>query len=82
MFENFYSDGSCGNSWICEHRWKALANMVQFRNLAGSESVQNWWDDGGHQIAFSRGNKGMFSILGVINIFNMGLVIFSFYCNQ
>lgn len=36
--------------------------MVQFRNVASVETVQNWWDNGGHQIAFSRGNKGYFAM--------------------
>lgn len=25
-------DGSCGNGWVCEHRWNALTQMVSFRN--------------------------------------------------
>ncbi len=32
--------------------------MVRFRNTAESQPVQNWWDNGNNQIAFSRGNKG------------------------
>jgi alpha-amylase len=28
------------------------------RNLAGTETVKNWWDNGKNQIAFSRGTKG------------------------
>lgn len=32
--------------------------MARFRNTADSQSVQNWWDNGNNQIAFSRGNKG------------------------
>lgn len=36
--------------------------MVQFRNIAGNEPVQNWWDDGNYQIAFSRGNKAFVAI--------------------
>ncbi len=32
--------------------------MVRFRNTAEGQSVQNWWDNGNNQIAFSRGNKG------------------------
>ncbi|CAG0907600.1 unnamed protein product, partial [Cyprideis torosa] len=26
-------DVSCGNGWICEHRWREIANMVIFRNV-------------------------------------------------
>ncbi|NJK27418.1 MAG: hypothetical protein HC925_00965 [Coleofasciculaceae cyanobacterium SM2_3_26] len=33
--------------------------MVGFRNATqGVQTVSNWWDNGGNQIAFSRGNKG------------------------
>ena len=32
--------------------------MVRFRNTAQGQPVQNWWDNGSNQIAFSRGNKG------------------------
>jgi alpha-amylase len=52
------SDLSCGGGWICEHRWRQIYNMVRFRNTAASQTVQNWWDNGNNQIAFSRGNKG------------------------
>jgi alpha-amylase len=31
------SDNTCGNGWICEHRWTQIYNMVGFRNVvAGS----------------------------------------------
>jgi alpha-amylase len=36
--------------------------MVRFRNVAGSDLVQNWWDNGNNQIAFSRGNKAFLAI--------------------
>jgi alpha-amylase len=29
----FYSDGTCGNGWVCEHRWRQIFNMVEFRNV-------------------------------------------------
>jgi hypothetical protein len=53
-----YSDLTCGNGWICEHRWRQIYNMARFRNTAESKPVQNWWDNGSNQIAFSRGDKG------------------------
>lgn len=44
--------------WICEHRWRQIYSMVQFRSIVGdNSSVENWWDNGAYQIAFSRGNK-------------------------
>jgi alpha-amylase len=36
--------------------------MVRFRNVASIEQVQNWWDNGSNQIAFSRGNKAFLAI--------------------
>ena len=24
------ADGSCGNGWVCEHRWRQITNMVPF----------------------------------------------------
>ena len=51
-------DLSCGGGWICEHRWRQIYNMARFRNTAAFQPVQNWWDNGNNQIAFSRGNKG------------------------
>lgn len=51
---------NCNNSaWTCQHRWANIANMVGFRNFtASANSVDNWWDNNGNQIAFGRGNKG------------------------
>lgn len=54
----FNADGSCGNGWVCEHRWRQIAHMVGFKNTVGSAGVANWWDNGGNQIAFSRGSYG------------------------
>lgn len=36
--------------------------MVKFRNVAGFTAAHNWWDNGYHQIAFSRGDKGFIAI--------------------
>ena len=55
-------DGSCGGGWACEHRWRQIANMVEFRNVANGQPVANWWDNGNHQIAFSRGNKAFYAV--------------------
>ncbi|ESP02078.1 hypothetical protein LOTGIDRAFT_185931, partial [Lottia gigantea] len=51
------SDGTCGNGWSCEHRWRQIYNMVAFRNSAGFTGLANWWSGADYQIAFSRGNK-------------------------
>lgn len=53
-----FGDGLCINGWVCEHRWPHIYRMVKFRNLVNGTSVENWWTNGDHQIAFSRGNLG------------------------
>nr|ABC68516.1 alpha-amylase [Blattella germanica] len=52
------ADGTCGNGWVCEHRWRQIFNMVGFRNAVAGTAVSNWWDNGDKQISFCRGNKG------------------------
>lgn len=54
----FNSDLSCRGEWICQHRWRQIFNMVEFRNVVGMTAVANWWDNQHNQIAFSRGNRG------------------------
>jgi alpha-amylase len=45
--------------WVCEHRFRPIANMVGFRNATVSSwVVSNWWDNGNNAIAFGRGDKG------------------------
>ncbi|XP_004924134.1 alpha-amylase 4N [Bombyx mori] len=55
-------DDTCGNGWVCEHRWRQIYQMVAFRNAVRDTRVENWWDNGLNQIAFSRGNKGFIAI--------------------
>jgi alpha-amylase len=55
-------DDTCGNGWICEHRWRQIYNMVKFRNVAGAEKVVNFSTGTGQQIAFSRGSKAFIAI--------------------
>ncbi|XP_005371727.1 alpha-amylase 1 isoform X2 [Microtus ochrogaster] len=52
------ADTTCGNGWVCEHRWRQIRNMVAFRNVVGFQPFSNWWDNGSNQVAFGRGNKG------------------------
>ncbi|XP_015839911.2 LOW QUALITY PROTEIN: alpha-amylase [Tribolium castaneum] len=53
-----YSDGSCGNGFVCEHRWPQVRNMVDFRNAVSGTEIGNWWSNNEQQIAFSRGSVG------------------------
>ncbi|KAH0516010.1 Alpha-amylase 1 [Microtus ochrogaster] len=51
-------DTTCGNGWVCEHRWRQISNMIAFRNEVNGQPLSNWWDNGSNQVAFGRGNKG------------------------
>ncbi|WP_428776279.1 starch-binding protein [Vibrio sp.] len=51
--------GFNGGDWVCEHKWRGVANMVAFRNHTAPQwQVTGWWDDGYNQIAFGRGGLG------------------------
>ncbi|XP_046422137.1 alpha-amylase 2-like [Neodiprion fabricii] len=54
----FYSDNSCGNGWVCEHRWRQIYNMVGFRNAVKGTTINDWWDNSSNQISFCRGGAG------------------------
>ena len=55
------SDGSCGNGWVCEHRWPSISSMVAFRNAVAGTNKQHWYQQG-EEVAFARGNKGFFAM--------------------
>ncbi len=58
--------GGCSNSsWVCQHRWGNIANMVAYRRFAvgacppgGESRVDHWWTNGSNQIAFGCADKG------------------------
>ena len=53
----------CDNTtWVCVDRYQGVLGMVGFRNFVGNAPVANWYDDGVNLIAFSRGDRGFFSI--------------------
>lgn len=37
---NIQADGTCGNGWVCEHRWRQIFNMVTFSNVVAGNSLQ------------------------------------------
>ena len=67
-------------SQVCEHRWHTIANMAAWRNAAGGEytGVDNWWDNGNNQIAFSRNGAAFIafntevSVMGARSNFSRG----------
>ncbi|XP_060526193.1 alpha-amylase-like [Cylas formicarius] len=62
-------DGTCASGWVCEHRWREIYNMVEFRSVVAGTNYTKWWDNGDNQIAFSREDKGfvVFTVSGAIN---------------
>lgn len=46
----------------CSLSLSPCRNMVMFRNVVDGEPLSNWWDNGGNQIAFGRGNQGFIVI--------------------
>ena len=57
------NDVDCSSAdWICEHRWRQIANMVRFHNSVAGAPVTNWWDSGNNTIAFGRQGKGFIVI--------------------
>ncbi|MFP3990901.1 carbohydrate-binding module family 20 domain-containing protein [Streptomyces sp. E11-3] len=52
-----YQDG-----WTCQYDWREISSMVGFRNAARGQGVTNWWDNGGDQIGFGRGDKAYVAI--------------------
>lgn len=52
------ADQSCGNGWVCQHRWRQISNMAVFKRHVGSAALTNWWSNGSNQIAFARSGKG------------------------
>lgn len=61
-------DGTCGNGWVCEHRWRQIFQMVEFRNVVKGTGMNDWWDNGDQQIAFCRGGKGFIAFNGGGNL--------------
>jgi alpha-amylase len=43
-----------GKNWVCEHRYLPVANMVNWKNVAGTSPIANWQVGTANQIAFSR----------------------------
>merc|ERR1711963_224591 len=64
---NSINQGSCGNGWVCEHRWSTTVNMAKFANAVAGTGIENWQNFGG-SLGFSRGNKGFFAMGDLNNI--------------
>lgn len=51
-----------GVNWVCEHRWGPIANMVAWRNVAGTSDIANWQEGTSNQIAFSRNGAAFIAL--------------------
>uniref|UniRef100_A0A668ACI3 alpha-amylase n=1 Tax=Myripristis murdjan TaxID=586833 RepID=A0A668ACI3_9TELE len=38
-------DQTCGDGWVCEHRWHQIKNMVILCNMVNGQPHTNWWDN-------------------------------------
>ncbi|RUS76635.1 hypothetical protein EGW08_015611 [Elysia chlorotica] len=56
------ADGSCGNGWVCEHRWKPIGNMARFRNFVSSTDHVDNWNTANGVLSFNRANLGFFAM--------------------
>lgn len=52
------ADLTCGNGWVCQHRWRQIYSMAGFRRQVGSAALTEWWSNGSQQIAFARAGLG------------------------
>ena len=48
--------------WVCEHRWRPIANMVAFRQDVQQAPVSHWQTGLKNQIAFAREGRGFVAI--------------------
>lgn len=56
------NDVSCGNGWLCEHRWNGIATMVDFRATTAGAPVEGFTAYDADQISFRRQGKGFVAI--------------------
>lgn len=64
---NSINSGSCGNGWVCEHRWSTTMNMAKFANVVAGTGMENFQNKG-DSMGFSRGNKGFFAMGDLNNV--------------
>eukprot|EP00736_Rhodelphis_marinus_P006765 Rmarinus@m.19500 len=50
------------HDWVCEHRWREIAAMVQFRKVCAGYGVSHWADNGNDVIGFSREDCGFMAM--------------------
>ncbi|MEL7977324.1 alpha-amylase family protein [Isoptericola sp. F-RaC21] len=57
------ADADCdSDAWSCIQRDPAIAGMVRFHHAVEGAELTDWWDDGGNQIAFGRGDAGFVAL--------------------
>ena len=54
-------DGSCGNGWVCEHRWPPIAGMAGFAKASNGMGNDHWWNEG-NSAAWGRGGRAFIAI--------------------
>jgi len=67
------ADGTCGNGWVCEHRWRQIYHMIEFSNVVGETPISNWWSNQNNQIAFARTGRGFIAFNNQADALNANL---------
>ncbi|KAH9509920.1 Alpha-amylase A type-1/2 [Bulinus truncatus] len=52
-------DGTCGNGWVCEHRWQVIQKIVQYTNLVKGSQL-NSCQAQQKTVSFMRGDDTLF----------------------
>lgn len=73
MSPTIHENGTCGNGWVCEHRWTTTLNMVNFRIVARRAKISMWHDNNNSHVAFSRGNRTFIAFNNENTDFDMDL---------
>ncbi|KAF6209532.1 hypothetical protein GE061_015280 [Apolygus lucorum] len=53
-------NGSCGNGWVCEHRWPEISAMVRFAQEVKDTNATNMTFHSNNSMSFQRPPKGFF----------------------
>ncbi|XP_055894216.1 uncharacterized protein LOC106071375 [Biomphalaria glabrata] len=54
-----HADGTCGNGWVCEHRWEAIRNIVKYSNLVKGSPLTDCQATA-NTVSFMRGDNTLF----------------------
>ena len=53
--------GWCQNGWVCEHRWRAISDLIPFHNAVLDKDL-NHFTATNDLVYFTRGRSGFFAM--------------------